>query len=47
MIRIPVEGTVERIGDPYGDGKYDIIWIKAKVGHQIGQYYVSLRDANG
>ncbi len=47
MIRSPVEGTVERIGDPYGDGKYDIIWIKAKGGHKVGLFYVSPRDANG
>ena len=38
---------MERIGDPYGDGKYDIIWIKAKGGHKVGLFYVSPRDANG
>ena len=38
---------MERIGDPYGDGKYDIIWIKAKDGHKVGLYYVSPRDAGG
>ena len=47
MIRSPVEGIVERIGDPYGDGKYDIISIKANDGHKVGLYYVSPRDAGG
>ena len=46
-VKSPVTGTVKRIGDPYGDGKNDIIWIDVKGGHQVGLYYVTPKGSDG
>ncbi len=43
----PVEGKIERIGDPYGDGKYKIIWIKTKNSDEVGLFYVRPSDPSG
>ncbi len=38
---------VERIGDPYGDGQYKIIWIRTENDLMVGLFYVTPNDAGG
>jgi murein DD-endopeptidase MepM/ murein hydrolase activator NlpD len=47
VVKSPVDGVVERIGDPYGDGNYKIVWIRTKDNREVGLYYVTPNDADG
>lgn len=47
VIKSPVEGTVERFGDPYGTRKYSVIWIKTEGGRRVGLHYVSPKGKDG
>ena len=51
-IKSPVDGTVRRIGDPYGPenrlhGQYKSITIRTEDGREVRMFYVAPTDAEG
>jgi murein DD-endopeptidase MepM/ murein hydrolase activator NlpD len=46
-IRSTVSGVVLNIGDPYGTGKYKIVWVRQDDGKKVGHFYVTPHDAKG
>ena len=51
-VRSPVDGVVEKIGDPYRKGhrlhgQFNTIWIRTKTGFRVKMFYVNPQDRNG
>ncbi len=51
-VRSPVDGAVEKIGDPYRKGhplhgQFNTIWIRTKTGFRVKMFYVNPQDRNG
>ena len=46
-VRSPVNGTVENIGDVYGNGRFNSIWIRTMSGHRVRMFYVTPHDGSG